>query len=116
MRFVVADVSSRDQFGLLERVHARSSDSDGDPVADLQLARRNEGGDAASPEDEDRAVAVAERLVERLAEHLSESEPVAALNVDRDLAACGGAVERADEEPQWLACVARRRTTICHAE
>src|SRR5437667_190841 len=43
------------------------------------MARRDDGRDAAAPEDEDRAGAVAARLVLRLTEHLAQREPVTAL-------------------------------------
>src|SRR5437763_97478 len=60
VRFVVADVRGRNLLGLLERVPARGPNPDRDPVADLELARRDDGRHAGPPEDEDRAVAVAE--------------------------------------------------------
>src|SRR6185436_18634545 len=112
VRLVVADVRGRDLLGLLEGVSTRGADPDRDPVADLQLARRDDGRDAAAPEDEDRASAVAERLVLRLAEHLAQREPVTALDVNRELAVRSRSVEAADEEPERPARMARRRAAI----
>src|SRR6185437_5682779 len=114
VRLVVADVRGRDLLGLLEGVSTRGADPDRDPIADLQLARRDDGRDTAPPEDEDRARAVAERLVLRLAKHLAQRQPVTALDMNRYLAVRRRRVEAADEEPQRPAGVARGRATIGH--
>src|SRR5205814_4084973 len=58
---------------------------------------------------------IAERLVERLAEHLAEPEPVPALDVDRDLAVRRGRVERSDEQPQRPVSKPGRRPAIGNA-
>src|SRR5437868_553675 len=114
MRLVIADVRRGHLLRLLQRVRPRRADPDRDAVADLQLARRDDGRDAAAPEDEDRASAVVERLVLRLAEHLAQREPVTALNVNRDLAVRSRGVEAADEEPERPAGMARRRASVGH--
>ena len=57
-------------------------------------------------------VAVAERLVERLAEHRPESAQVAVRDVERDVPACGRGVELADEQPERLGRIALVRAAV----
>ena len=52
VRLAVADVRGRNLLGLLERVPARRANPDRNPVADLELARRDDSRHAGPPEAE----------------------------------------------------------------
>jgi hypothetical protein len=99
---VVADVVRRDLLHLAERVPLRCPDAHRDPIACVQLARRDDRRDAALPEHEDRVPVVTERLVERLAEHCPKRPQVPIGDVQRQVSARCRCVERAAEEPERL--------------
>ena len=81
-------------------------------------------GTRALPEQEDRAVVVGERLVERLAEHRLQRLPVAARHVQGDVAAGLRPGDAADEEPSgrppfgaaWSATAAACVLSICWSD
>jgi hypothetical protein len=110
---VLADVVRRRRLDLSERRVAAGADADTDPVADGELARRDELGHAARPLDEHRAPAVGERLVLSLTEHRLERAVVSVHDVDAEMAVDRGRVERSLEEPERLAGPAWVRAVIC---
>jgi hypothetical protein len=109
---VLADVVRRRSLDLSERRVAAGADPDADPVADGELARRDERGHAALPPDEHRPPAVGERLVLRLAEHRLQRAMVPVQDVNAKMTVRGRRVERPLEQPQRPRSVSRRRAVI----
>src|SRR5580765_3941636 len=97
---------------LSERRVAAGADPDADPVADGQLARRDQLGHATGPLDEHGAPAVRERLVLSLTEHRLQRAMVPVQDVDADMAVRCGRVERPLEQPERLPGAAWIRAMI----